>query len=342
MLDTVFSYLQGFLTIDSLKDFSLFGILDGEFLVFSVMFLGILIAIEGISQLVALGENREEARNRRMRMRAKGKTGAEMLELLKPPEKKGLLSRLPFVGDLPKALRSAGIMLPAGLFLTGCFLAFGITAALATQLYSPQISIALSFTAFVILPLAILGSLERQRRARLIKQLPDALDLMARGLRVGHPLNTSLQSVADEMPDPIGTEFGIVVDQVAYGDELPVAVRELANRIDEEDIRYMAIAIAMQHGTGGDLANVLDTLSRVVRARMALRRKVKAISSEGRLTAYILSAIPFLIAAFMTYSAPTYYGEVMDNPYFWPVMGAILVAIVLNAIIMFRLVNFRI
>ncbi|WP_158547482.1 type II secretion system F family protein [Rhodovulum sp. 12E13] len=264
------------------------------------------------------------------------------LRFLKPSEKRGPLNRPPIVGDLPASLRAAGVRMPPGLFLAGCLAACTVAAVLGTQVYRPPVAVALSFAAFIALPLVLLRANERRRRARLLKQLPDALDLMARGLKVGHPLNVSLQSVADEMPDPIGTEFGIVVDQITYGDELPVAVRELADRIDEEDIRYMSIAIAMQHGTGGDLAEVLSTLSRVVRARMALRRKVKAISSEGRMTAYILSALPFMIAGFMMYAEPSYYLDVTDAPHFWPIMGGILAAVIANAVILFRLVNFRI
>ena len=209
-------------------------------------------------------------------------------------------------------------------------------------MYPPPIAIAVAAAMFLALPMMILGHMESRRRKRMTDQLPDALDLISRGLRVGHPLNTSLQSVANQMPDPIGTEFGIVVDQIAYGDELPQAIRAMAHRVDEEDFYYLSIAVAMQHGTGGDLAGVLDTLARVIRSRFALRRKVKAISSDGRMTAYILSAIPFIIAGIMTYTAPSYFGDVMHDPVFWPVMGAILVAIIANAVIMFRLVNFRI
>ncbi len=342
MLETVFSFLQETFTFEGAKGLFRFGIIDGEFLVFTVMFLGVLIAFEGISQLLAVGENREEARNRRMRMLARGKTAEEALQILRPPATSGPLGRLPFVGDLPASLRAAGIMLPPGLFLAGCVAAFVLMAALGAQIYAPAISASIAFAAFIVAPLATLGYMEKRRRARFVKQLPDALDLMARGLRVGHPLNASLQSVADEMADPVGTEFGIVIDQITYGDELTTAIRDLSDRIDEEDMRYLSIAVTMQHGTGGDLADVLDTLARVIRSRMALRRKVRAISSEGRLTAYILSALPFIIAGFMTYNTPSYYGEVMDYPYFWHIMAAIFGAVILNAIILFRLVNFRI
>ena len=116
----------------------------------------------------------------------------------------------------------------------------------------------------------------------------------------------------------------------------------MADRVEEEDIQYLAVALTMQHGTGGDLAGILRTLASVIRARMSLRRKIKAISAEGRMTAYILSFIPVGIAGVMTVMTPDYYGSVMHYPVFWPVMGGIAAAIVVNAIVLFRLVNFRI
>jgi tight adherence protein B len=315
---------------------------DVRFVVYAMIFLGMLLAFEGLSQLLHRGENGTEAANRRMRMVAQGKSGDEILALLKPKEKKGLLGNLPFVGDLRVTLRRAGFTIAPELFALACATGFVLSAGAGALVTNPMIAFAMAAIAFLITPLAALGMLYRKRMVRLLKQLPDALDLMARGLRVGHPLNTTLQSVANEMPDPIGSEFGIVVDQVAYGDELTDAMRQLADRIDEEDVHYLSIAINMQAGSGGDLADVLTTLSRVIRSRMALRRKVRAISSEGRLTAYILSSLPVAIAAVMTTTTPTYYGEVMDYPHFWPVMGCIAVAVVLNALFLFRLVNFRI
>jgi tight adherence protein B len=315
---------------------------DARFIVYAMVFVGVLVAFEGLRQLFLRGENGVEAANRRMRMLAHGKTGDEILALLKPKEKFGLLGNLPFVGDLRAALRRAGFTIPPELFALACAAGFVLSAGAGALVANPMIAFAVAAVAFLITPLAGLGVLYRKRMARLVKQLPDALDLMARGLRVGHPLNTTLQSVANEMPDPIGSEFGIVVDQVSYGDELTDAMRQLAERIDEEDVHYLAIAINMQAGSGGDLSDVLTTLSRVIRSRMALRRKVRAISSEGRLTAYILSSLPVAIAAVMTITTPSYYGEVMDYPHFWPVMGCIAVAVVLNALLLFRLVNFRI
>lgn len=315
---------------------------DGRFIISMLIFVGALIAYEGIRQFLKRGENREEAINRRIQMLNQGKSGEDVLDLLKPQEAKPFMKSFPLVGDLPGALAAAGLTMVPEMFLLGCGAAFLISAIGGSMVADPMKVIPICALCFIIVPLILLGENLKKRKAALIKQLPDALDLMSRGLKVGHPLNTTLQSVANEMPDPIGTEFGLVVDQVAYGEELTTAIRNMGERVEEEDIQYLAVALTMQHGTGGDLAGILRTLAAVIRARMSLRRKIKAISAEGRMTAYILSSIPVGIALVMTIMTPEYYGSVMHYPVFWPVMTVIGVAIVLNAIILFKLVNFRI
>ncbi|KUJ85364.1 hypothetical protein AVO45_16585 [Ruegeria marisrubri] len=315
---------------------------DVRFVITLTIFLGALIAFEGIRQFLKRGENREEAINRRIKMLNEGKTGEDVLNLLKPPPSKPLMKKIPFAGDLPAALKASDLSMPPEMFLIGCGAAFLISSIAGSMVSDPMKVIPVSALVFLILPLAIVGNNLNKRKANLVKQLPDALDLMSRGLKVGHPLNTTLQSVANEMPDPIGTEFGLVVDQVAYGDELTTAIRAMADRLEEEDIQYLAVALTMQHGTGGDLAGILRTLARVIRARMSLRRKIKAITAEGRMTAYILSCVPVAIVLVMTIFTPSFYGDVMHYPIFWPIMGAIAFAVVLNAFILLKLVNFRI
>ncbi len=315
---------------------------DVRFVLALLVFLGALIAFEGVRQFLKRGENREEAVNRRIKMLQGGKSTEDVLDLLKPAEAKPLLRSFPIAGDLPAALKAARLNMVPEMFLLGCFSAFLISAIGGSMVTSPLKAVAISALVFLLLPLMYVGRVLREQKAKLIKQLPDALDLMARGLKVGHPLNATVRSVAEEMPDPIGSEFGLVVDQVAYGDEFTTAIRAMAERVEEEDVQYLSVALTMQHGTGGDLAGILRTLARVIRARMSLRRKIKAISAEGRLTAMILSCIPLLIAAFMTIMVPSYYGTVVDEPSFWPAMSVIALAVVANALILMKLVNFRI
>jgi tight adherence protein B len=148
--------------------------------------------------------------------------------------------------------------------------------------------------------------------------------------------------VAETMPDPIGTEFGIMVDQISYGDELVVAFRKLADRNPSEDFNYLAVSIAIQHGTGGNLGRILGVLAGVMRGRIMMRRKIKSMSAEGRISAWILSSLPFLMVGLNSIITPEYYGDVVNDPLFMPLALATLGLILLNGFVLFRLVNFRI
>lgn len=299
------------------------------------------LVVTGIFQLLSRQENSSEARSRRMAMITKGATAEQVLAVLKPRVQKTGWERLPIIGAVPGMMRQAGIVAPPSRFLMICAT---LTIVVATAL-STQLSLAYALICAIILgialPMFVLRTMRDRRLDRLIVLLPDALDQMARGLRVGHPLNTSIASVATEMPDPVGTEFGLIADQISYGDDLVDAVQEFAERVDLEDVHYLSASIAIQHGTGGDLAAIVDTLSRVVRDRIALRRRVKAISAEGRLTAYFLTAVPFLIFGLNMVSNPDYYMGVAEDPLFRPMAIAIVILVIANATILRKLANIR-
>jgi tight adherence protein B len=182
-----------------------------------------------------------------------------------------------------------------------------------------------------------------RKRIRLFEeQLPDALDLMVRSLRVGHPMTASVGIVAREMPDPLGTEFGLVADEATYGMNINEALGRVADRMPVPDLRFVAIAMNIQSTSGGNLAEVLDGLSKVIRSRFKLFRKVKAITAEARWSGWFLSVFPVIALLMVQVVQPTYYDDVSDHPYFIP--GAILTAIllVINVIFMRILVNIKV
>lgn len=263
----------------------------------------------------------------------------ERMDILLPGEGSGR----PFLGlDLHPLLRAAGLPPQPMLFTLAAAALVCLTTIGLTPLMGLAVALGLSIGLWVLLPLMVLSSLQTARTKRISAQLPDALDLMARALRAGHPLSASIGTVAETMPDPIGTEFGIMVDQISYGEELVTAFRKLAERNPTEDFQYLAVSIAIQHGTGGNLGRVLGVLAGVIRGRMMLRRKIKAMSAEGRISALILSCIPFLMVGLNSIITPSYYGDVMRDPYFMPMALVAVGLILLNAIVLFRLVNFRI
>lgn len=325
--------------MDQIRDF--FAQVDMQMAVYVGAFLGALLIFEGLRQLFSRSAGAAEAKSRRMQLIAKGASTEQILKILKPEEKRSIVERLPLVGDLPTVLRQAGITMAPGAFLMTCLAAAVAIFVISAQFMALINSAALALIVGVFLPILQVRMKRTERLSRLVQQLPDALDLMARGLKVGHPLNTTLNSVANEMPDPIGSEFGIVVDQVSFGDELIEAFRDFASRIDQEDVHYLSTAIAIQHGTGGDLARVLNVLSRTIRDRLTMRRRIKALSAEGRLTAAFLSFIPVLIFVVMQILTPSYYGSIANEPQAVPLGIAIITLTILNALAMRKLVNFR-
>lgn len=311
-------------------------------LAYAGIFLGALAAFEGLRQVINRSESNGEARNRRMRMIAKGASTQKMLGLLKPTPDKWMLSAVPLLGSLPRSLRLAGMTIKPWMFLLLCFVATAMIASALSLRMTHGTAIGAALVLGLALPLRVVTGAGKKRMKKLVQQLPDALDLMSRGLRVGHPLNTTIANVATDMADPIASEFGVMVDQIAYGDDLVSAFSDMANRIDQEDVRYLSVSVAIQHGTGGNLADVLSTLSKVIRDRITMRKRVAAISSEGRLTSNFMSFLPVFIFVAMMFTAPDYYVGVSDDPLFRPVALIVGFLIVANYLIMRKLVNFRI
>ena len=313
--------------------------MDPDWILFIGVFLGVLLLVEGTRQFLSRRETIAEARSRRMKMVAAGTGVAERLAILAPKRNHdGAIRGF----DLSAMLVAAGLPPRPGLYVAAAILsAIFIVVAFGAVLGAPT-AITLAIVICVLLPLLLLRAARETRRKKLVAQLPDALDLMARGLKAGHPLNTSIANVAETMPDPIGSEFGILVDQVSYGDDMLTAIRKLADRVPTEDFQYLAASISIQHGTGGNLGRVLTILAQVIRGRSMMRRKIKAMSAEGRISAIILSGLPFVMFGLNSIITPEYYGGVMDDPLFVPLAAAAVALVLLNALILFKLVNFKI
>jgi tight adherence protein B len=173
----------------------------------------------------------------------------------------------------------------------------------------------------------------RRRIALIEEQLPDALDLMVRSLRVGHPIGGAVGIVAREMPDPIGTEFGLLADEATYGMSINDALDRLTARVPVPDLRFLAIAVSIQASSGGNLAEILEGLSAVIRSRFKLFRKVRAITAEARWSGWFLSIFPIVALMLVQLVDPNYYDRVADHPLFVP--GAILTFAFLAANVFF-------
>jgi tight adherence protein B len=194
----------------------------------------------------------------------------------------------------------------------------------------------------VALPYFVLRFLRSRRQKRFAAQFPDALDMIVRSLRAGHPTPIALTMVAREMQDPVGSEFGIVVDEITYGADLETALRNLNVRVGQDDLPLFVTAVAIQGSTGGNLGEILQNLSSVIRMRFKMRRKIRALAAEGRASALILSSLPIAMFLIIQLVSPNFYASVWDIPLTKQALIAAGVWMGVGNLIMYRLVNFKI
>jgi tight adherence protein B len=192
------------------------------------------------------------------------------------------------------------------------------------------------------LPYLVLRFLRGRRQKAFGAQFPDGLDIIVRSLRAGHPVPVALNMVAREMKDPIGSEFGIVVDEITYGSDLESALRNLYFRIGQDDLPLFVTAVAIQGSTGGNLGEILENLSGVIRQRFKMRRKIRALAAEGRASALILSSLPIAMFLIIQIIAPDFYASVWHEELTKMALGAAGTWMGIGNFIMFRMVNFRI
>jgi len=193
-----------------------------------------------------------------------------------------------------------------------------------------------------LLPYLGLVFLRARRQRKFGTQFPNAIDIIVRSLRAGHPVPVAISMVARELPDPVGTEFGIVADEVTYGADIETAMRNLAYRVGQEDLPLFVTAVAIQSATGGNLSEILENLSRVIRERFKMRRKVRALASEGKFSALFLSALPVAIFFLIRYVAPDFYGSVWKYDMTKIGLGMAATWMAMGNLVMYRMVNFRI
>jgi tight adherence protein B len=310
------------------------------FLPYAGLFIGVLIAFEGVRHAFARRTDVEAARSARIRQ-IMAENGGKML-LMHHVKPDTWQARIPVFGALGTNMRQAGMKMSVQPFIAICAFSGAVTFLIWSQILGFGVAVLPALLIGAGLPVMVVANFKRRRLERFTAQLPDALDLMMRGLRVGHPINTTLSNVVENMDDPISTEFKIMADQIAYGEDLVSAFMDLAERVDQEDMYYLAASVGIQHGTGGNLATMLGTLSRVIRNRAMMRRRIKAISSEGRISAVILSGLPLLIFGFTSFSAPGYYTGVQDDPMFLPMAMAIVFFLVANFLVLRKLSSFKV
>jgi tight adherence protein B len=182
----------------------------------------------------------------------------------------------------------------------------------------------------------------KKRLAMLEEQLPDAVELMVRSLRVGHPFSSALNIVAKEVPDPLGTEMGVIADEASYGRDVGEALKAMAERLEIQDLRFLAVAVTIQQTSGGNLAEILDGLAKVIRARFRLFRRVRAITAEAKWSGNFLSGFPLLALVGINVLQPDYYTDVKQTALFIPAALVVAGFLVANIFVMRALVNIKV
>jgi tight adherence protein B len=194
----------------------------------------------------------------------------------------------------------------------------------------------------VVLPILIVNRIAQRRRKKMEEQFPVALDIFTRSLRAGHPVASAINLITQEMADPIGSEFGLVSDEVSYGAELTDALLAMAERWDLEDMRMFVVSVSVQSETGGNLAEILENLSDVIRARASMYMKVRALSSEGRMSAWMLTILPIFTLVSMFLVNPGFYFDVAQDSIFLIGFPALIMLYIIGVIIIRRMVDLKV
>ena len=315
-------------------------------LIYILIFVAVVVLVEGLYLTVfgkSIGLNNRISR--RLSLLEKNANREQVLDQLRKEMNQHINSKsIPLYSILANKAQKANIAFSPQALI-------GIMAALAVFSFlalTVATSAALPVRAVLAVGMGVGGvfvwvNKKAKKRIDLMEeQLPDSIELMVRSLRVGHPFSAAIGIVAKEIPDPLGTEFGIIADEAAYGREVTESLKGFAERMDSQDLRFLSVAVAIQQQSGGNLAEILEGLSRVIRARFKLFRKVKAITAEAKWSGMFLSAFPILALIMITVVQPDYYDEVRETAVFIPTALVVVVFLVVNIIVMKIMTNIKV
>lgn len=322
---------------------------ESDFLVLSLVFIAVLVLVEGIYYSMAAFGTGSRRINRRLQMLDKSADPESVLNSLRRQapasfgdffsQMRGAKGPVKYLDGL---ITGAGMLVSTGrvLFVMGILCVVGI-AGLSTMT-GPGTALAVGIAVGIGLPFAFLWIKRHKRIKKFGAQLPDAIDIIVRSMRAGHPVPVALGMVAQEMSDPIGSEIGLAVDEMTYGLDLREAMENVRHRVGHPDLNFLVAAVNVQASIGGNLADVLAGLSAVIRQRFRMYMKVKALSAEGKFSAIILSIVPFLLYGIFQIVRPEYFSAVMHDDLFPVLMGGGFGLAVAGMLVMARMVNLRV
>jgi len=318
---------------------------DTTVLIYIFLFIGILLFVEGAYFLLhdmRVGSERQI--NRRLRLIGAERDPRAVLRRLRREEKNRIgrifaeatprLDRLITQSGVP--IRTGQfIAIMAGLTVGTIIILSGLTALPLIQNLIMGVAVGIG------IPLLVLYRRRKTRLKKFAEQLPDTLDLLVRSLKAGHPLTAAFSLVSREMSDPIGSEVGIMQDEMTYGLGLDDALNNLAERVPQQDLRFLVVSIQIQRQSGGNLAEILSNLSGVIRDRFRMFAKVRALSAEGRFSGAAIGVMPLILYGILSITAPTFYGDVAGDPLFKVFISVAVGLLIMGHIVIWKMVNFR-
>lgn len=320
--------------------------ISAEPIIYILIFVGVLVLVEGL-YLTVFGRSisLNSRVNRRLEMLDKNNNREQVMEQLRKEMQQHMNTKsIPLYSLLSEKAQKAAIaftpqqliMLMGGVAVFA-FLALTIGTETDTAVRA-LLSVGIGVGAIYFW----VSSKASKRMGMIEEQLPDAVELMVRSLRVGHPFSNAISIVSKEIQDPLASEFGIIADESAYGRDIGEALKDMAERLDMQDLRFLAVAVTIQQQSGGNLAEILAGLAKVIRARFRLFRRVKAITAEAKWSGKFLSAFPVVALIVINVSDPHYYDEVMDHPMFIPACFAVGLFLAANLFVMRMLTDIKV
>lgn len=321
-------------------------VISAEPIIYGLIFVAVLALVQGI-YLTVFGKSisLNSRVNRRLEMLERGAGREQVLEQLRKEMSQHMRSRsIPLYAILAEKAQKANIAFsPSQLIMV-----MGILSVVSFVLLTFGTSASLIIRSVLAVLMGVgavfiwVNNTAKKRLGMIEEQLPDAVELMVRSLRVGHPFSSAMQIVAKEVPDPLGSEMGVISDEAAYGRDVGEALKQMAERLDMQDLRFLAVAVTIQQTSGGNLAEILDGLAKVIRARFKLFRRVKAITAEAKWSGMFLSGFPIVALVMINVIQPNYYDDVKETAVFIPACLVVAAFLVANVFVMKALVNIKV
>ena len=315
-------------------------------IIYIVIFVAVLAIVQG-AYLVIFGKSisMNGKVNRRLELLEKGGGREQVLEQLRKEMSQHMKSQsIPLYSILATKAQKANIAFtpPQLIMLMGAVTVVAYFGLMFGTGVGTEVRIVIAILMGVGGVFVWINSKASKRMAMIEEQLPEAIELMVRSLRVGHPFNSAIQIVATEVADPLGSEMGVISDEVAYGRDVGECLKSMAERLDMQDMRFLAVAVTIQQQSGGNLAEILAGLASVIRSRARLFRRVNAITAEAKWSGKLLSGFPILAMVGVNVVEPTYFDEVKLAPEFIPACLVVAGLIITNLFVMRALVNIKV